>query len=324
VTSKSWHSRTVGVNWFGTLPGRLLRNTNGTLRDTAYYQVSMTDNPNLSQRSLGLLRRILEEMEPDDIYSVFDRKKFWKDTLFDAGFATRFIDVASTYNFRWSNIIPDLFVGEFADKNSRIPADSDVCEQALKALLEFAIDTNGDTPLGDELRASVISDGFDLKAGSGVDSSIPAELAQLPGKKNLVSDLQRKLDARELVSVLYMDLDGFKAVNDTSGHTEGDKCLIRIARIINETILGKGKLYRPGGDEFVALLPNFNCGEALGTAERIRAAIDADNPGGSLKVTVSIGVASSESAFSNGEDLIGLADKAMYAAKKAKNCVAVG
>jgi diguanylate cyclase (GGDEF)-like protein len=277
----------------------------------------------LSQRSLGLLRRMLEEMQPDDIYSTLDNRKFWKDTLFDAGFAPAVIDIASTYNFRWSNIIPDLFVGEFADRTSRIPVTLPpyFCERTLKQLLAFAINTNGDTPLAEELRRSLISDGFDLAAGAAVDSSVPAELAQIPGKKALVFDIQRKLDAIELVSVLYMDLDGFKAVNDTMGHAEGDKCLIRIARIMTETILGKGKLYRPGGDEFVAVLPNFDQAEAGSTAERIRAAIDVDNPGGSIKVTVSIGVAGSESGTVGAEDLITMADRAMYAAKKTKNRV---
>jgi diguanylate cyclase (GGDEF)-like protein len=197
------------------------------------------------------------------------------------------------------------------------------CERTLKQLLAFGLHANEDMPLGDELRASLISDGFNMSPGPEVDSSIPAELAQLPGKKNLVSDLQRKLDADELVSVLYMDMDGFKPVNDTMGHTEGDNCLIRIAGVMTKTILGKGKLYRPGGDELVAVLPNFNQGEAVSTAERIRAAIDGDNPGGTLKVTVSIGVVSSEFGVSTAEDLIEVADKAMYAAKRAKNSVAV-
>jgi diguanylate cyclase (GGDEF)-like protein len=73
----------------------------------------------------------------------------------------------------------------------------------------------------------------------------------------------------------------------------------------------------------VILLPNFTREEAASTAERIRSMIDADCPGGSLKVTVSIGIASSESGHTDAKMLIEAADKAMYNAKKKKNCVAL-
>jgi len=159
-------------------------------------------------------------------------------------------------------------------------------------------------------------------APAHVDLSVPEEPEELPGKKPLLVDLQQRLDVRGLVSVLFIDLDGFKGVNDTLGHAEGDKCLIRTLRLISNVIVGKGKLYRPGGDEFVALLPNFSQEEAKGTAERVRASIDGDNPGGTLKVTVSIGVASSQSVRT-AEDLIDRADQAMYSSKKTKNCVSV-
>jgi diguanylate cyclase (GGDEF)-like protein len=282
--------------------------------------------PNLSQRTLGMLREILEGMQSEDVITPYENRKFWKDALFDFGFSKTIIDTASKYNFSWSDIIPDLYVGNFGDHNSYF---SDVipayfCEQALKKLLAFALYCNRDTPQAEELLRSLESDGFDLKAGSQADSSVPAELAQIPSKIRLISDVQQKVDACESVSVLYMDLDGFKAVNDTMGHAEGDECLIRIARTMGAAILGKGKLYRPGGDEFVVVLPNFKREEAASTAERIRAAIDDENPGGTLKVTVSIGVANSElPSATTAEALIMLADKAMYEAKKTKNRVAV-
>ncbi len=282
--------------------------------------------PELPQPTLGLLRRILEEMQPEDILYQFENKKFWKDALFDFGFPTLLIDIAATYNFRWGDIIPDLFVGKFGRKNEYFSNSLPpyFCERTLKQLLAFALHCNKGTPIANELLESLALDGFDPKASPGVDSSVPAELAQIPRKNVLVSDVQQKLDARELVAVLYMDLDGFKAINDTMNHAEGDRCLIRIACAIGAAILGKGKLYRPGGDEFVAVLPNFNREEAASTAERIRAAIDVDNPGGTLKVTVSIGVADSESPkATDAQALITLADETMYVAKKTKNQVVV-
>ena len=149
-------------------------------------------------------------------------------------------------------------------------------------------------------------------------------LATIPGKPELISDIQRRLNERELVSVLFIDLDGFKAVNDTMNHAKGDECLMRVTGTITAAILGKGKLYRPGGDEFVVVLPNFNGEEAASTAERIRTSIDADNPAGTMKVTASVGVASSESTNANDADaLVTLADETMYLAKEKRNCVAV-
>ena len=76
------------------------------------------------------------------------------------------------------------------------------------------------------------------------------------------------------MAILYLDLDGFKEVNDTLGHAAGNECLIQVARTMASAVLNKGKLYRPGGDEFVVLLPNFSSEEAASTAERIRATID--------------------------------------------------
>ena len=281
--------------------------------------------PQLSQRTLGMLRDALDKMEPYKLHSTLAIHEFWKNKLFDAGFPPAFIDIASTYTFRWSKIIPDLFVGKFGGQNSYF-SDAlapSLCEQNLKQLLAFTLSAYRDLPLAEQLRNALISDGFELKPASTVDSSIPAELAQIPGEKALLSDIQQRLDKKELLSVLYVDLDGFKDVNDTLGHAEGDKCLIRVALRMSEAILGKGKLYRPHGDEFVMVLPNFTKEEAGCTAQRIRSAVDADNPGGKLKVTVSIGVVSSESGQTKAEALTEAADKVMFVAKKMKNSVAI-
>jgi len=279
----------------------------------------------LSEQTLSILRNTLEQMLPNDVFSAAGIRKFWQDALFEAGFSPKVIGIASSYNFQWSNIIPDLFIGKFHDKDyfSALPSP-DFCEQTLMRLLAFAIDANKNIPLAEQLRQSLISDGFPVQAGSTVDPSVPTELAQIPGKRTLAFDVQQKLGQKELIAVLYMDLDGFQEVNDTLGHAEGDKCLSRVAHIMSEAILGKGRLYKLGEHELMAILPNFTAAEAASTAERIRSAVDADNPGGSLKVTVSIGVVSSESGQRDTEALIDSAERAMNAAKKEKHGVAIG
>lgn len=279
----------------------------------------------LSEQTLSILRNTLEQMLPNDVFSAAGIRKFWQDALLEAGFAPKIIGMATSYNFQWSSIIPDLFIGKFHDKDYfSAPPSPDFSEQTLMRLLAFAIDANKNIPLGEQLRQSLISDGFPIQAGSTADSSVPTELAQIPGKRTLVFDVQEKLCQREFVAVLYMDLDGFREVNDTLGHAEGEKYLIRVAHIMSAAVRGKGRLYRLGEDEFVALLCNFTSGEAASTAERIRSAVDAEDPGGSLKVSVSIGVVSSESGQRDTEALIETAERAMNEAKKEKHRVAIG
>lgn len=160
----------------------------------------------------------------------------------------------------------------------------------------------------------------------GVAIQVPAVLAKLPDKEALIADLQNLLQADHIVSLLYIDLDNFKAVNDTLGHSEGDRCLERVVEVIGKAIVKKGKVYRGGrGDEFVVLLSNFIAPEAVATAERMRTEIDANNPGASVRVTASVGVASSQSpTHTTPEALLEAADGAMYASKEAgKNRVSL-
>jgi diguanylate cyclase (GGDEF)-like protein len=144
------------------------------------------------------------------------------------------------------------------------------------------------------------------------------DLPKLPGQDALLEDVSRSLADDSPISVAFIDLDDFKAVNDSYGHQAGNECLEATVKLIGGVLFNKGKLYRYGGDEFVVVLPNFECFEATATAERIRRAIDEGNPGGQAKVTASIGVASSEHVESReAKGLIDLADKAMYGSKEA-------
>lgn len=125
------------------------------------------------------------------------------------------------------------------------------------------------------------------------------------------------------LSVLWVDLDQFKPINDTYGHAMGDTVLKKIASAIESICHGKGQLYRYGGDELIIVLPNHNILEATATAERIRGVVFqasfADCP---AKVTASIGVASCPESTLELNLLLAHADEAMYAAKHAGgNCV---
>jgi diguanylate cyclase (GGDEF)-like protein len=160
-------------------------------------------------------------------------------------------------------------------------------------------------------------------ARTGVAMQAPAHFTKLPGRDALTTDLQHIFNNGELVTVLYIDLDHFKKVNDTHGHDEGDRCLDATVRIITGAVLKKGNLYRAGnGDEFVVVLPNFTAAEGGATAERIRLAIEHGRPGGTIMVTTSIGVVSS-GGVKDAVTLLKAADKAMYESKKERNKVTI-
>ncbi len=145
----------------------------------------------------------------------------------------------------------------------------------------------------------------------------PMAANALPNRERLVIDINSSLATGVTSSLLFIDLDGFKSVNDTGGHQVGDKCLDTVVNIASEAIRGKGKMYRYGGDEFAIVLPNFDSAEARATAERIRAAIEASDPAGGPKVTASIGlICSDQTESTTAEDLVNFADQAMYKSKQ--------
>jgi len=118
------------------------------------------------------------------------------------------------------------------------------------------------------------------------------------------------------VSVIMMDIDGFKAVNDTMGHLEGDKILRECAAVFTQ-VVKREHVYRYGGDEFAVILPGMREAEAAEVAERLRRAIASRAESGLKHVSISLGVASYPENAGSAEELIYRADAAMYSAKAA-------
>jgi diguanylate cyclase (GGDEF)-like protein len=128
--------------------------------------------------------------------------------------------------------------------------------------------------------------------------------------------LTGKAGAAAPLSVLFIDLDHFKNVNDSYGHPVGNEVLIGTAAALKIVCAGKGHCYRWGGEELVVLLPNYSSAEAVALAERIRESIGRlQFSGYPNQITASIGVASYPEISSSGDELENDADKAMYAAK---------
>ncbi|MEM9878604.1 MAG: diguanylate cyclase, partial [Pseudomonadota bacterium] len=132
------------------------------------------------------------------------------------------------------------------------------------------------------------------------------------------------------LSIAILDLDKFKSVNDTHGHTAGDEVLQEFARRISQSIRGIDLAARYGGEEFVVIMPDTSLDIAAKVGERLRAltagsAFPISADAGQLNVTVSIGVAQLEADDQNITTFLERADEALYEAKHAgRNQVRVG
>ena len=139
--------------------------------------------------------------------------------------------------------------------------------------------------------------------------------------ERLTAELERARRYALQLSMLMIDLDHFKAVNDSYGHVVGDEVLRGVSRILQREARAVDVVARFGGEEFVVVLPETGEEGAMSLAERIRSRVAETPPlsGGEygwLRVTVSIGVATVPSPRVNSpEDLIALADEALYRAK---------
>lgn len=137
--------------------------------------------------------------------------------------------------------------------------------------------------------------------------------------ERLESEIRRAQRSSASLSLLALDLDHFKQVNDSLGHDAGDHALTALARVLgSQTRAGIDSPARTGGEEFVALLPDTDLAGAIHLAERIRDAVRRDP---NLLTTVSIGVAQWDPGEGSGS-LLSAADRALYSAKSAgRDCV---
>ena len=159
------------------------------------------------------------------------------------------------------------------------------------------------------------------------ENALTDELTKLPNRRYMaqrfLQEMQRARRNHRGLAFLMLDIDHFKQINDTYGHLHGDAVLAELARILNSAKRESDVAARYGGEEFGLILNETGETGAMTLAERIREKVEAATFPGGLKLTVSIGVATSddESQFTA---LIEKADQALYAAKQAgRNTVRV-
>ena len=148
-------------------------------------------------------------------------------------------------------------------------------------------------------------------------------LTGLANRTLLEERLERDCTALEearggVLTVLFIDLDGFKEINDSLGHALGDRVLIEVAQRVQDVKRAVDMLARLGGDEFVLVLPGLNRSELVALARRLLETISRPYclEGYELHLTASIGIATSEIAFEQPIELVQRADLAMYQAKQ--------
>jgi diguanylate cyclase (GGDEF)-like protein len=162
--------------------------------------------------------------------------------------------------------------------------------------------------------------------------SVTDDLTQLYNSRYLSEVLRRETKRASRsgrpLSLLFIDLDGFKAINDTHGHLFGSRALVEAASVIRASARETDMVARFGGDEFSLLLPDTGSNGAVAVGERIRERIAAtpflEGDGLSIHLTVSIGVATLPDVAASADGLVQAADEAMYWVKdRGKNGIHV-
>lgn len=204
--------------------------------------------------------------------------------------------------------------------------------------------TNGTFLNGNPVDVAKLEDGDKIQIGSNTvlkfsiqdqleeqyqrsiyESATRDGLTRIYNKKYFMDVLRKEfaycVRHRVPLSLLMLDLDNFKRINDSYGHPAGDFLLQKVAQKITETVRTEDLFARVGGEEFALLLRESLEENAFICAERCRRVIDLGQfvyGGSSIKATVSVGVATLfDSDYAQPEDLIAAADKYLYRAKKA-------
>ena len=140
--------------------------------------------------------------------------------------------------------------------------------------------------------------------------------------RTLEKELRRAERCSGSLAVFFLDLDGFKAVNDSLGHLAGDRLLAGVAEVLRSSLRPYDFLGRVGGDEFLAILPGLPADQAHGRLEALGDAVAGNSiavaPGRQVSATVSIGAAMFPFDAVKGEELVYLSDRRMYDRKRAR------
>ncbi|RME23391.1 MAG: GGDEF domain-containing protein [Deltaproteobacteria bacterium] len=242
---------------------------------------------------------------------------------------------------------PDLIIGRSSKADIQIDQESvsrshaKITNTGTAIILRDLGSTNG-TYVNDELvEEAQLRDGdlikigrtiFKFLSGSNIENAYHEEIYRLTttdgltevyNKRYFMENLDREISrARRYdrqLSMIMIDVDHFKQINDTYGHLAGDYVLKALARVLSENIRREDFLARYGGEEFAVILPEIGLANAKVMAEKVRRLVEEQEfsfEGTVIPVTISIGVATLDSQQMEGADLIARADEKLYEAKQ--------
>ena len=199
-----------------------------------------------------------------------------------------------------------LFIAEISNDESMIAQENQLLQKELS-----------------EIKFLLKKKDVELKAvvAQADEVSHTDALTFLHNRRQILNLLQNEVNRADRygtpLSVSMIDIDHFKKINDTFGHTEGDKVLIHIAKLLRQAVRDTDSVGRYGGEEFLVLLPNTNLKKAADQATRLCAFVREDEiPVNKIvHLTISIGIAQYKIGEENWQNLLTRADTAMYKAK---------
>ena len=325
------------------------RHADGSWRllDVAIFQVSDRDDPHLVGRAVLRVRDITDEAawsggEPvggvDRFLSLAEAlplgilsadPRGWVVFCNDATQQIFNLPAAQLVGHGWERLIhPD-------DRSEVISASTEVIRSARPQQVMFRIQTGlfirwaaaRFVPLGPDKATGWIATVEDVTDRRQAESELTHQathdpLTGLPNRVLLEDRLQqacaRLHDSSGAVSLLFIDLDGFKAVNDTFGHTIGDQVLVEVAHRLRRIVRSVDTVARLGGDEFVAFCEALAEREVREVVQRLHDAIGIPLMinGEAIRIGASIGVESTRDPGATFDDLLARADQAMYREKR--------
>jgi diguanylate cyclase (GGDEF)-like protein/PAS domain S-box-containing protein len=293
-----------------------LKNQRARLADKGYADAVIADMSNslivlnhqmiiktVNKAALNLLGYSQEEIVGQSIKLIFAEKlpfdESWLERMIQSGSIR---NVETTYRSKDGRTIPVIFSCSMM-KDDRSETDGIIC--VAQDLTERKM---AETALAEQ--------------------AIRDSLTNLYNRRYFNSRMEEEITRasrdNHILAILLCDIDHFKTINDTRGHQVGDEVLRTMAKGMQKTTRGTDLVFRWGGDEFVVVLSNSTREGILVSAERIRKEIHSISQAAKLSLDISIGVALFPEHGRSVDELVRLADRALYIAKKGGDKIHIG
>ena len=245
-------------------------------------------------------------------------------------------DRSAAVPLEWSQRLSELS-GHETPRAQQLVRDLAVLQSAMIAELHRGLDRVDPVSalavverlaeLFSSMQADAVEDVLTVRSGELDWLGTTDSLTGLHNSRFMKQHLQHLLDVQKRYghpfALLLLDIEGLKRINDAYGNAAGDRTLAAVATALGETIRSVDTPIRMGGDEFCVLLPHQTASRARAMAERLVATIERVDSPAPQPLRVSVGIVSCPEHATDADDLLALADGAMYRAKAAGESVAV-